>query len=222
MGCAQVHQCHLPVPRSTDIQAKGPLIRIMMDLQCLKPQPTYLGELYCLLIVDDYTRYSWCYLLRVKGEAVGWVRQWWMEVVKSNNRAVRYVRGDLGGEWDGMDMADLMIEVGATVEGTRTAAPKYNGVAERCLAILDQGGRAHLYSAGLGANLWLLGEAMLFSNYIMNRSSAKSNKEKLPHLRLLGIVGFLVRVPAFGTPGYSRVDANHKLGPPGKPCISWG
>ncbi|CAN0512609.1 unnamed protein product, partial [Discosporangium mesarthrocarpum] len=58
--------------------------------------------------------------------------------------------------------------------------PKNNGVAERRLALIDMGARAHIYSAGLGEKLWLWGEAMLFATFVLNRTSTKANQGKTP------------------------------------------
>ncbi|CAN0485577.1 unnamed protein product [Discosporangium mesarthrocarpum] len=56
--CAKTKQRQPDVRHHTDVRAKGPLVRVMIDLQGQKPQRTPRGELCCLAIVDDFSRYS--------------------------------------------------------------------------------------------------------------------------------------------------------------------
>ncbi|CAN0508548.1 unnamed protein product, partial [Discosporangium mesarthrocarpum] len=97
---------------------------------------------------------------------------------------VDFVRHDPGGEFQGGAFEELLQEMGARNEETNTRTPQQNGVAERRLALIDEGARASLYSAGLG--LW--GEAYNMATFILNRTATSSNNGKSPYLRLHGEV----------------------------------
>ena len=52
-----------------------------------------------MVVVDDFSRYSWVYFLENKSEAFTYFMQFKMMVEKKFSSAVKYLRTDNGGEF---------------------------------------------------------------------------------------------------------------------------
>ncbi|CAN0377134.1 unnamed protein product, partial [Discosporangium mesarthrocarpum] len=175
-----------------------------------------------MVIIDDVSRYANISLLKMKSDAVRALRRWYKSTAIPAGVKVDFVRHDPGGEFQGGAFEELLQEMGARNEETNTGTPQQNGVAERRLAIIDEGAPASLYSAGLDRKLWLWGEAYNMAMYILNRTATASNNGKSPYLRLYGEVDPMYNIPPFGTLGFYQADPAHKLTPRGRECIMLG
>ncbi|CAN0488893.1 unnamed protein product, partial [Discosporangium mesarthrocarpum] len=154
VGCSRVKIRRWAIPRSTETRASTPYSQIFVDLTGPKPR-THGGNTYAMIIVDDTSRYAGISLLKKKNDAVGALQKWHKSTVIPAGVKVDFVRHDPGGEFQGGAFEELLQEMGARSEETNTGTPQQNGVAERRLALIDEGARASLYSAGLGGKLWL-------------------------------------------------------------------
>lgn len=53
------------------------------------------GYQYCFLIVDDYTRYSWVFPLKLKSEVLGLFKQFFVYVERQFCVQVKFVQSDI-------------------------------------------------------------------------------------------------------------------------------
>ena len=95
-----------------------------------------------LLICDDFSRFSWTYFMRQKSDVVALFQQFLAdERVAETPSAVEAVRLDEGGEFKG-GFAKLCRRQNIRHEFTTADSAKFNGVAERHIAMIESAGMA--------------------------------------------------------------------------------
>ncbi|WVZ97198.1 LOW QUALITY PROTEIN: hypothetical protein U9M48_042751 [Paspalum notatum var. saurae] len=58
------------------------------------------GKWYVLVVVDDFSRFSWVFFMEFKDEAFGFVRDLVLRLRNESHKAMRAIRGDNGGEFE--------------------------------------------------------------------------------------------------------------------------
>ncbi|GJS21745.1 integrase, catalytic region, zinc finger, CCHC-type containing protein [Tanacetum coccineum] len=77
------------------------------------------GKKYILVIVDDYSRFTWVKFLRSKDETPAFVTNLLKQLQVGLNKIVRFVRTDNGTEFVNKDLTDFLWSVGIYHEKTR-------------------------------------------------------------------------------------------------------
>ena len=121
------------------------------------------------------------------------------EVENQLDRKIKVRRSDRGGEYE-VPFGDFCSQHGIIHQTTAPYSPQQNGVVERKNRTLNEMMNALLLSSGLPQNLW--GEAILSTNYILNRiPQKKSNqspyellKGRIPFYKYLKVWGCLAKV----------------------------
>ena len=86
---------------------------------------------YCLVIVDDFTRFSWTFFLHSKDEASQIIINHIKVVDNGTKWRVKKVRSDNGTEFKNSTMKNLCDEKGITHTFSAPRTPQQNGVVER-------------------------------------------------------------------------------------------
>ncbi|GJU16827.1 retrovirus-related pol polyprotein from transposon TNT 1-94, partial [Tanacetum coccineum] len=86
------------------------------------------GKKYILVIVDDYSRFTWVKFLRSKDETPEFVVKLIKQLQVGLNRMVRNVRTDNGTEFVNKDLTAYYESVGITHEKTVPRTPQQNGI----------------------------------------------------------------------------------------------
>ncbi|GJS00449.1 retrovirus-related pol polyprotein from transposon TNT 1-94 [Tanacetum coccineum] len=102
------------------------------------------GKKYILVIVDDYSRFTWVKFLRSKDETLAFVINLLKQLQVGLNKTVRFVRTDNGTEFVNKDLTDYYESVGITHEKTVPRTPQQNGVVERRNRTLVEAARTML------------------------------------------------------------------------------
>ena len=85
--------------KASIFRAKNPLDLVHMDLCGPIRPPTLGGKSYFLLIVDDFSRYMWIYLLSYKAEALQSFKRFKVMAETEIKGKLRCARSDRGGEF---------------------------------------------------------------------------------------------------------------------------
>ncbi|GJW60676.1 retrovirus-related pol polyprotein from transposon TNT 1-94 [Tanacetum coccineum] len=88
------------------------------------------GKRYILVIVDDYSRFTWVKFLRSKDETPILVINLLKQLQVGLNKIVRFVRTDNGTEFVNKNLTDYYERVDITHEKTIPRTPQQNGVVE--------------------------------------------------------------------------------------------
>ncbi|GJT97104.1 retrovirus-related pol polyprotein from transposon TNT 1-94 [Tanacetum coccineum] len=138
------------------------------------------GKKYILVIVDDYSRFTWVKFLRSKDETPAFVINLLKQLQVGLNKTVQFVRTDNGTEFVNK-LFDLNYyeSVGITHEKTVPRTPQQNGVLERRNRTLIEVARTMLIFSK--APLFLWAEAVATACYTQNRSLIHTLHDKTPY-----------------------------------------
>ena len=136
-GCSMAKGLRKPIARSTNTRADKKLERVIVDLSGKRAVPRIEGKWYSLIVRDDHTRFTRVYFLAKKSDAASAFESFLAEIrVDGTPSAVMCVRSDNGGKCFGGEFGTLCRKHGIKQEFTPSDSPKYNGVAERALALI--------------------------------------------------------------------------------------
>ncbi|GJV63555.1 putative ribonuclease H-like domain-containing protein [Tanacetum coccineum] len=108
-----------------------PLFMLHMDLF----GPTFVSSLmnrkYCLVVIDDYSRFTWVFFLATKDETSGILKRFIIEIENQVDKKVKIIRCDNGTEFKNKVMSEFCEQKGIKTEFSVATTPQQNGVAER-------------------------------------------------------------------------------------------
>ncbi|GKG12578.1 retrovirus-related pol polyprotein from transposon TNT 1-94 [Tanacetum coccineum] len=126
------------------------------------------GKKYVLIIVDDYSRYTWTHFLRSKDKKPGVLIDSLTLVQRGLHAQVTIVRTDKGTKFLNKNLHAYFAKEGIR-HGTSTArTPEQNGVVERRNHTLIEAARTILSAAKVPLFFWA--EAIATSCFTQNRS----------------------------------------------------
>ncbi|KAJ9556214.1 hypothetical protein OSB04_010828 [Centaurea solstitialis] len=134
---------------------------------------------YCLVIVDDYSRFTWVYFLRTKDETSGLIKPFVIRVENKTNLRVKVIRSDNGTEFKNADLNSFCEEKGIERQYSAPRTPQQNGVAERRNRTLIEAARTMLADSKLPITFWV--EAVNTACYVQNRVLIVKSKGKTPY-----------------------------------------
>lgn len=183
--------------------------------------PTATGDKMFLLVVDDATRYKWCYLLERKDDAepllMNLVRRLTTDF-KSNGLGVVHLHSDKGGEFLGDELKAFCERRGITQSSTNSYSPEENGIVERANGTVLPRLRALLHATNQTNMLW--GEAALHVVDTLNLLPTAPLQGMSPHEALFGKQTSLRHVRTWGawctrmyllSPGRRKRSSSHVL-----------
>ncbi|GJY97910.1 putative ribonuclease H-like domain-containing protein [Tanacetum coccineum] len=108
-----------------------PLFMLHMDLF----GPTFVSSLmnkkYCLVLTDDYNRFTWVFFLASKDETSGILKRFITEIENLVDKKVKIIRRDNGTKFKNRVMNEFCEKKGIKKEFSIARTPQQNGVAER-------------------------------------------------------------------------------------------
>ncbi|GJU40842.1 retrovirus-related pol polyprotein from transposon TNT 1-94 [Tanacetum coccineum] len=160
------HRASFKTKRSFSINKSLHLLH--MDLfGPVKPQ-TINHKNYTLVIVDEYSRYTWVFCLKKKSNAADFIMSFIRKMENLNEVSVKELKSDNGTEFRNHKLEEFCDEKGISQNVLSPCTPKQNGVAERRNRTLIEAARTMINSAKLPRQFW--GEAINTACYTQNRS----------------------------------------------------
>ncbi|KAI3702728.1 hypothetical protein L6452_28480 [Arctium lappa] len=153
---------------------------------------------YCLVIVDDYSRFTWVYFLRTKDETSGLIKSFILKNENQTNQKVKVIRSDNGTEFKNLDLNTFCEEKGIERQYSAPRTPQQNGVAERRNRTLIKAARSLLADSKLPITFWA--EAVNTACYVQNRVLVVKPKNKTPYELLNKRKPFIGFFKPFGCP----------------------
>nr|GEY40579.1 hypothetical protein [Tanacetum cinerariifolium] len=182
---------------------KGRLNLLHMDLCGPMRVASINGKKYILVIVDDYSRYTWTLFLRSKDETPEVLKDF-LTMIKRNLQAlVITVRIDRGTEFLNKTLNAFFKEEGIEHQTSTTRTPEQNGVVERRNHTLVEAARTMLSALQLSLFFWA--EAITTACYTQNRSIIipihgktpyhiiNDKKPLIKHLHIFGCIYYITR-----------------------------
>nr|GEX88464.1 retrovirus-related Pol polyprotein from transposon TNT 1-94 [Tanacetum cinerariifolium] len=169
---------HTHKPKAENINLEV-LNTLHMDLCGLMRVQTINGKKYILVIMDDYSQFTWVKFLRSKDETPDVVIKFITQIQVGLNKTVRYVRTDNGTEFVNHTMTEYYERISIFHQKTVPRTPQQNGVVERRNRTLVEAARTMLIFSKAPMFLWA--EVMATACYTQNRSLIHTRHHKTPY-----------------------------------------
>nr|GEV25800.1 retrovirus-related Pol polyprotein from transposon TNT 1-94 [Tanacetum cinerariifolium]GEY55116.1 retrovirus-related Pol polyprotein from transposon TNT 1-94 [Tanacetum cinerariifolium] len=137
------------------------------------------GKKYVVVIIDDYSRYTWTHFLRSKDETPEVLIDFLILVQRGLHAQVRMVRTDKGTEFLNKTLHAYFATEGIEHQTSVTRTPEQNGVVERRNRTLVEAARTMLSAAKVPLFFWA--EAIATTCFTQNRSLVIPRHEKIPY-----------------------------------------
>ncbi|KAJ9567458.1 LOW QUALITY PROTEIN: hypothetical protein OSB04_003424 [Centaurea solstitialis] len=149
----------------TESSCQSPLEMLHMDLCGPMRIQSISGKKYILVMVDEYSRYTWLEFLRMKSEAPELIIKFIKRIQVLLQLPVRKIRSDNDTEFKNATLDAYLTSVGISHNFSGAYTPQQNGVVERRNRTLVEAARKMLAYSGLPLTFWA--EAFLMSNFFM-------------------------------------------------------
>ncbi|GJS68662.1 retrovirus-related pol polyprotein from transposon TNT 1-94 [Tanacetum coccineum] len=193
-------------PKSEDTNQEK-LYLLHMDLCGPMRVASVNGKKYILVIVDDYSRFTWVKCLRSKDEAPAFIINFLKMIQVRLKETVRRIRTDNGTEFVNQTLREYYEKVGISHETSVARSPQQNGVVERRNRTLIEAARTMLIYAK--APLFLWAEAVATACYTQNRSMIRRRHGKTPYELLHDKPPDLSYLHVFGALCYPTNDSEN-------------
>ncbi|GJR25903.1 retrovirus-related pol polyprotein from transposon TNT 1-94 [Tanacetum coccineum] len=167
---------HRPKSENTNMEV---LHTLHMDLCGPMRVESIKGKKYILVIVDDYSRFTWVKFLRSKDETPEFVTNFLKQIQVGLNKTVRFIRTDNGTEFVNQALSAYYEGVGITHQKSVPRTPQQNGVVERRNRTLVEAARTMMIFSKAPMFLWA--EAVATACYTQNRSLIHTRHNKTPY-----------------------------------------
>ncbi|GJZ70371.1 putative ribonuclease H-like domain-containing protein [Tanacetum coccineum] len=190
LGKSKKHT-HKPKTENTNLEV---LNTLHMDLCGPMRVQTINGKKYILVIVDDYSRFTWVKFLRSKDETPAAVIKFLKQIQVSLNKTVRFIRIDNGTKFVNKTLYDHYEKVGIFHQKTVPRTPRQNGVVEKRNRTLVEAAQTMLIFSKAPMFLWA--EAVATACYTQNLFGVlcypTNNNEDLGKLQPTADIGIFV------------------------------
>ncbi|GJU59830.1 putative ribonuclease H-like domain-containing protein [Tanacetum coccineum] len=150
--------------------------------------PTFVRSInhktYCLVVTDDFSRFSWVFFLATKDETSGILKTFITGIENQINHKVKIIICDNGTEFKNNDMNQFCRMKGIKREFSIARTPQQNRVAERKNRTLIEAARTMLADSLLPTTFWA--EAVNTACYVQNRVLVTKPHNKTPYELLHG------------------------------------
>ncbi|GKA09363.1 retrovirus-related pol polyprotein from transposon TNT 1-94 [Tanacetum coccineum] len=184
-ACKIGKQAHASHKAKNIVSTTRCLELIHMDLFGPSAVRSYEGNCYTLVIVDDYSRYTWTRFLKDKTEAFDQFEIFSKKIQNQLGCTIVSIRTDHGREFDNeVQFGEFCNANGITHNFSAPRTPQSNGVVERKNRTLQEMSRTMLNEQSLPQKFWC--NAVDTSTYILNRILIRAILGKTPYELLRG------------------------------------
>ncbi|GKG15975.1 retrovirus-related pol polyprotein from transposon TNT 1-94, partial [Tanacetum coccineum] len=148
------------------------------------------GKKYVLVIIDDYSRYTWTHFLRSKDETPKVLIDFLKLVQRGLHAQFRTIRTDKGTKFLNKTLHAYFAQEGIEHQTSTARTPKQNRVVKRWDCTLVEDARTMLGIAKVPLFFWA--EAIAASCFTLNHSLVIPRHEKTPYHILNGLKPFVL------------------------------
>ncbi|GJV88021.1 retrovirus-related pol polyprotein from transposon TNT 1-94 [Tanacetum coccineum] len=202
LGKSKKHT-HTPKTENTNLEVLNTL-----HMELCGPMRVQIinGKKYILVIIDDYSRFTWVKFLRTKDETPEFVIKFLKQIQVGLNKTVRYIRTDNGTEFVNQVLTKYYESGGIFHKKLVSRTPQQNGIVERRNRTLVEAARIMLIFSKAPMFLWAEAVATAFFGALCYLTNDSEDLGKLQPTADIGIfVGYAPSrkgpAPTFLTPG---------------------
>ncbi|GJS88916.1 putative ribonuclease H-like domain-containing protein [Tanacetum coccineum] len=198
VACKKGKQHKASCKAKLDRIIRKPLELLHMDLFGPVSIESINKKRYCLVVTDDFSRFSWVFFLATKDETSEILCNLIIGLEKQLNHNVKIIRCDNGTEFKNHAMNEFCAKKGIKREFSVARTPQQNGVAERKNRTLIEAARTMLADSLLPIPFWA--EAVNTACYVLNRVLVTKPQNKTPYELLIGKSPSISFMRPFGCP----------------------
>ncbi|KAK1685811.1 hypothetical protein QYE76_046659, partial [Lolium multiflorum] len=195
-ACVAGKQLKKKHPIKSIVTTSRPLELLHLDLFGPSHYDTLGGSKYGLVIVDDYSRYSWVFLLKSKDETHREFITFAKKAQRMYESEIKAIRTDNGTEFKNYTMQEFVDDEGIKHEFSAPYTPQQNGVVERKNRTIIEMARTMLSEFNSPHNFW--GEAISTAIHYSNRLFLRPLHNKTPYELLTGNKPNVMYIRVFG------------------------
>ncbi|WVZ64068.1 hypothetical protein U9M48_013638 [Paspalum notatum var. saurae] len=165
------------------------------------------GKWYVLVVVDDFSRFSWVFFMESKDEAFGFLRDLVLRLRNESHKAIRAIRSDNGGEFRNSRFENFCRDLGLEHQFSSPYTPPQNGVVERKNRTLVEMARMMLDEHRTPRRFWA--KAVNTACYIANRIFLQAFLGKTSYELWFGRQPSVKHLRAFGCRCFVLKKAGH-------------
>jgi len=212
--------CHLAKQRklsfsNNNSRAASVLNTIHVDIWGPSPTISLNVYKYFLTIIDDYSRFTWFYLMHNKSETRMHLVNFINYAENQFNARVKIIRSDNGHEFA---MKDFFMTKGIIHQTTYDETPEQNRIVERKHQHLLNVTRALLFQSKLSKNFWSY--AIEYATCLINSTPTPSLNDCTPYEKMYNKAFDIEQLHVFGclcyvqtlTSGRKKFDLRAKAG----------
>ncbi|WVZ76656.1 hypothetical protein U9M48_024612 [Paspalum notatum var. saurae] len=155
---------HTPV---SQVMTSYPSELLQMDTVGPARVASVSGKWYVLVVVDDFSRFSWVFFIEFKDGAFGFVQDLVLRLRNESHKAMRAIRSDNGGDFRNSRFKNFCHDLGLEHQFSSPYTPPQNGVVECKNRTLVEMARTMLDEHRTPRRFWA--EAVNIACYIANR-----------------------------------------------------
>jgi len=209
-ACVKGKQVRSSFKSKNMISTSKPLELIHIDLCGPMRIQSRSGKKYVLVIVDDYSRFTWVIFLTTKDETYNEFEAFVTRIQKTSGFQVIHIRSDHGTEFDNTRFDEFCRTNGMDHNFSAPSTPQQNGVVERKNRTLEEMARTMLIASVLPRNFWE--EAVNTAYYIINRVMMRPIANKTPYEMFKGRKPNISYFRAFGCRCFVHNNGKRNLG----------
>ncbi|GJR76154.1 putative ribonuclease H-like domain-containing protein [Tanacetum coccineum] len=175
-----------------------PLHMLHMDLFGPTNVKSLMKKSYCLVVTDDFSRFSWVFFLVTKDKTIGILKTFIKEIENQLDHKVKVIRSDNGTEFKNSIMNQFCEIKRIKREFSVARTPQQNGVAERKNRTLIEAARTMLVDSKLPTTFWA--EAVNTACYVLNRVLVIKPHNMTPYELIRGRPPLIDFMKHFGCP----------------------
>ncbi|KAM0020291.1 putative RNA-directed DNA polymerase [Helianthus debilis subsp. tardiflorus] len=219
-SCQVAKHKHLPFYLSTS-HTLCPFDIVYCDLWT-SPILSKNGYKYYLVVIDDYTHFTWVFPLKFKSETFVKLSQLHKLISTQFHFKIKNIQCDMGGEFDNLQFKNFATTHGLQFRFSCPHTSQQNGTAERMIRRLNELMMSLLTHASLPPQYWV--EALHTSVYLHNILPSKAIGFRTPTAALYLKNPDYEHLQVFGCECYpNQSDTRpHKLAPRSMPCVFLG
>jgi transposase InsO family protein len=183
-ACQTGKQVANPHPNKSTMSTTRTLELLHMDLFGPTTYKSIGGNTYCLVVVDDYSRYTWVFFLHDKAITCDIFKSFVRRAENEFELKLKKVRSDNCSEFKNTNVEEFCDEKGIKHEFSTTYTPEQNGVVERKNRTLIEMARSMLDEYKVSDCFWA--EAINTACHASNRLYCHRFFNKTPYELLNG------------------------------------
>ena len=132
-----------------NVQTSKPLELLHIDLMGPARVQSLGGKKYILVVMDDFTRYTWVVLLKDKAEALEKMIHLCKNLQVEKDTVIARIKSDHGREFENTKLATFYNDQGTHQEFSSPKTPQQNGIVERKNRVVQEMAHVMLHNKKL-------------------------------------------------------------------------